>query len=66
MKNLMYAAVAFCAISIGATAIGIGKAANAFGEYLTLRGSITIDHGGSVTLATRPGKPFRIRCSSCN
>ena len=40
MKNVMYAAIASAAISIGVVAIGIGKSANAYGDFVTLSGSL--------------------------
>ena len=42
MKNVMYAAIAFAAISIGVVAIGVGKSANAFGDRISLTGNLTI------------------------
>ena len=42
MKNVMYAAIAFAAISIGVVAIGVGKSANAFGDHISLSGGLTI------------------------
>ena len=42
MKNFMYAAIAFAAISMGTVAIGVGKAANAYGDYIQLSGSLSI------------------------
>ena len=42
MRNVMYAAVAFAAISIGVVAIGIGKAANAYGDRIEISGSLFI------------------------
>lgn len=43
MKNVMCAAIAFAAISIGVVAIGIGKSANAYGDFVTLSGSLVVE-----------------------
>lgn len=56
MRNFMYAAVAFCAISIGVVAIGIGKAANAFGDQVFITGTLGVD-------VSAPGG-ISIRCTS--
>ena len=58
MKNVMYAAIAFAAIAIGGTAIGVGKAANAYGEYITIDGSLHItgvDFPSSLSIRCRSG-----------
>ena len=46
MKNVMYAAIAFAAISIGVVAIGVGKSANAFGDHITLSGDLFVTCSG--------------------
>ena len=46
MKNVMYAAIAFAAISVGVVAIGIGKSANAYGDSMHLSGNIYVTCSG--------------------
>ena len=64
MKNVMYAAIAFAAISIGVTAIGIGKQAAAWGKSDFVRMCIV---SGSHNHAGERKKPRRdgwIYCSA--